>query len=135
MSSYPFYSFKMLGRHVCRTKLRPKNFQIDTKNGLKTRKKIRKTIRNATEKCSARLRPFKNISLALFNKILKVFHRPKFAPKKSPRGSAGVTRVIKCALVPSFVACDRNPYQKSRHQTPLELEPLKGANPGPKNSS
>ena len=35
----------------------------------------------------------KSFSLALLNKFLKVFHRPKFAQKKvffSPRGSAGV---------------------------------------------
>ena len=30
---------KNLGRHVCRTKLPPKNFEIDTKNGLKNAKK------------------------------------------------------------------------------------------------
>ena len=30
---------KVVGRHVCRTKLPPKNFLIDTKNGLKNAKK------------------------------------------------------------------------------------------------
>ena len=33
----PFVNY--LGRHVCRTKLPPKNFKIDTKNGLKNAKK------------------------------------------------------------------------------------------------
>ena len=62
------------------------------------RKRIRKTIRNAFEKFLAPLRPLKNISPALFNKILKGFHRPKFAQKKSffsPRGSAGVATLRK----------------------------------------
>ena len=35
----------------------------------KREKKIRKTIRNAFEKCLAPLRPLKNISPALFNKF------------------------------------------------------------------
>ena len=48
----------------------------------KTRKRIRKTIRNAFEKLLAPLRPLKNISPALFNQILRVFHRPKFVQKK-----------------------------------------------------
>ena len=59
----------------------------------KTRKRIRKTIRNAIEKCLAPLRPTKNFSPPIFHQILKVFHHPKFAQKKkvffSPRGSAG----------------------------------------------
>ena len=54
--------------HVCRTKLPPKNFEIDTKNGLKNAKKeSKKTIRNVFEKFLAPLRPLKNISPALFN--------------------------------------------------------------------
>ena len=63
----------------------------------KREKKIRKTIRNAFETFLAPLRPLKNISPALFTEILKSFHRPKFAQKKSvfsPRGSAGVATLI-----------------------------------------
>ena len=59
-----------------------KHFKSIRKTVWKTRKRIRKTIRNAFEKCLAPLRPLKNISPALFNQILKVFHRPKFAQKK-----------------------------------------------------
>ena len=49
----------------------------------KREKKIRKTIRNATEKCLAPLRPLKNTSPALFNKFSKFFtaqnlHKKKF---------------------------------------------------------
>ena len=46
-----------------------KTFELIRKMVWKTRKKIRKTIRNATEKCLAPLRPLKNISPALFNKF------------------------------------------------------------------
>ena len=84
-----------LGRHVCRTKLPPKHFQIDTKNGSKNAKRDpQKTIRNAFEKLLAPLRPLKNISPALFNKFFKSFSPPKICTEKksffSPRGSAGV---------------------------------------------
>ena len=67
-------------------------FKSIRKTVWKTRKRIRKTIRNATEKILASLRPTKNFSPPIFHQILKVFHRPKFAQKKSffsPRGSAG----------------------------------------------
>ena len=59
----------------------------------KREKKIRKTIRNAFEIFLAPLRRLKKYFTGTFQQILKVFHRPKFAPKKvffSPRGSAGV---------------------------------------------
>ena len=93
-----------LGGHVCRTKLPPKNFQIDTKYGLKNAKKDPKNDPKRDRKMLtlAPLRPLKIISPALFNKILKVFHRPKFAQIKvffSPRGSAGVAtprKVCRC---------------------------------------
>ena len=49
----------------------------------KCEKKIQKTIRNVFEIFLAPLRPLKNISPALFQHVLKVFHRPKFAQKKS----------------------------------------------------
>ena len=65
----------VLGRHACRTKS-SLNFDVDTKNGRKTRKKMRKTIRNVTEKVKAPLRLLENFSLAL---SLKIFHRPKLA--------------------------------------------------------
>ena len=46
------HSMQKLGWHACRTKLPPKNFEIDTKNGLKNAKKDpKKTIRNAFEIC------------------------------------------------------------------------------------
>ena len=49
----------------------------------KTRKRIRKTIRNAFEKCLAPLRPPKHFSPALFNKFSKSFSPPKICTKKS----------------------------------------------------
>ena len=56
-----------LGRHVCRTKLFPKNFEIDTKNGLKNAKKDPKNNPKRDRNIVlARLRPLKNISPALF---------------------------------------------------------------------
>ena len=59
----------------------------------KTQKRIRKTIRNAFEKYLAPLRPPKNISPALFNKIFKSFFTAQNLHNKqvffSPRGSAG----------------------------------------------
>ena len=58
-------------RAAClQNEIAPKNFEIDTKNGLKKREqKTRKTIRIANKKLLAPLRPLKNISPALFNKI------------------------------------------------------------------
>ena len=63
-------------------KLRPKTFKSIRKTVWKTRKRIRKAIRNAFETISAPLKPLKNISPALFKTCLKVFHRPKFPQKK-----------------------------------------------------
>ena len=50
----------ILGQHVCRNETSPEKKKIDTKKGLKNaKKKIRKTIRNLSEKFSAPLRPLK----------------------------------------------------------------------------
>ena len=60
-----------LGRHVCRTKLPPKNFAIDTKNDLKRiRKRIRKMIRNASEQFLAPLGPLKKKYIYVYIYIL-----------------------------------------------------------------
>ena len=91
----------LLGRHVCRTKLPPKSLTWHEKRFEKREKKIRKTIRNATEKCLAPLRPLKNISLALFWKFFTAqnLHKKVFF---STRGSAGVA-----TLSFSFLAISR----------------------------
>ena len=72
---------RLLGRLPCRTKLPPKNFNLTRKTVWKTRKKIRKTIRNVFEKCLAPLRPLKIISPALFTKF-KSFSPPKICTNK-----------------------------------------------------
>ena len=90
-TKYDAKCFKNLGRHTCRTKLPPKMF-ISTRNMLwKTRKGIRKTIWNATEKVLAPLRPLnrhfsKSFSPAKISKNMFYF---------SPRGSAGVVTLTK----------------------------------------
>ena len=95
---------KLLGRLVCRTKPPPKNVRTlpyCTKKGLKTRKKIRKTIRNVFEQVlplSGRLKIFHRN----FSTNFKSFSPPKICTKKcffSPRGSAGVATLINCRAV------------------------------------
>ena len=71
-----------LGRHACRTNLPRKMFKSIRTTVWKTRKRIRKTIRNAIEKCLAPLRPTKIFSPPIFHQILKVFHRPNLHKKK-----------------------------------------------------
>ena len=96
-----------------------KTFESIRKRFEKRGKKVRKTIRNATENCLAPLRPLKNTSPALLKKIKKVLHRPKFAQKKvffSPRGSAGVA-----TLNLKSESLDRLPFKSGRHSLKIPL--------------
>ena len=62
----------------------PENFLNRYEKRFEKREKgSEKTIRNAIEKFLAPLRPTKNFSPPIFHQSLKVFHRPKFAQKKS----------------------------------------------------
>ena len=69
----------VLGRHVCRTKLPPKNFQFDTKNGLKNAKKrSEKRSETCLKKFSGRLKMFHRH----FSTNFKSFSQIKTCTKK-----------------------------------------------------
>ena len=63
------FGLVLLRRHVCRTKLPRKTLNRYEKRFEKREERSEKTIRNVFEKILAPLRPLKNISPALFNKL------------------------------------------------------------------
>ena len=67
---------RILGRHVCRTKLPPKIIETDTKNSLKNAKNDPK---NDAKRVRKMLSPSQAALKFLTGTFLEVFHSPKFA--------------------------------------------------------
>ena len=125
---------KLLGRHLCRTKLPLRNFISIRKNGTKDAKKgPTEATRNVYEQFYAPLLLLKNIS----PELLKMFHSPKFATKKF---TATICRgrhakqppeilVAQCSATPASVAatppCRATPFQRQldvRHSWPFKVD-------------
>ena len=100
----PYFCSYFLGQHACRTRLPPKSFEFDMKNGSKNEKKDPKSDLKCDRECLAPLRPLK----------LKIFHRhvsksssPRKTWKKKTRGSASI--VSHYSAVGNTISCDA-PY-------------------------